>query len=83
MKVSAQDIDFSISAYERINCQYEGEMEIGFKSVFLLEILSNISSQDIVIELADPTRAGLILPSDNDNENEDILMLLMPMMINA
>lgn len=84
IKVSAQDIDFSISAYERINCQYEGEeMEIGFKSVFLLEILSNISSTDIVIELADPTRAGLLLPAEAENENEDLLMLLMPMMINA
>lgn len=84
IKVSAQDIDFSISAYERINCQYEGEeMEIGFKSVFLLEILANISSQDIVIELADPTRAGLFLPAEPDNDNEDLLMLLMPMMINA
>lgn len=84
IKVSAQDIDFSISAYERINCQYEGEeMEIGFKSVFLLEILSNISSDDIVIELADPTRAGLLLPAETENENEDLLMLLMPMMINA
>lgn len=82
--VSAQDIDFSISAYERIKCQYEGdEMEIGFKSVFLLEILANLSSQDVIVELADPTRAGLILPSDPDNEAEDLLMLLMPMMINA
>ena len=84
IKVSAQDIDFSISAYERINCQYEGEdMEIGFKSVFMLEILSNISSQDVIIELADPTRAGLFLPSEPDIESEDLLMLLMPMMINA
>lgn len=82
--VSAQDIDFSISAYERIKCQYEGEeMEIGFKSVFLLEILANLSSQDVMIELADPTRAGLILPAVSDNEAEDVLMLLMPMMINA
>jgi len=82
--VSAQDIDFSISAYERIKCQYEGdEIEIGFKSVFLLEILSNIISQDVNIELADPTRAGLFLPSENENDNEDLLMLLMPMMINA
>jgi DNA polymerase-3 subunit beta len=81
---SAQDIDFSISAYERLNCQYEGDdMEIGFKSVFLLEILSNIESPDVVIELADPTRAGLFLPSETDNEAEDVLMLLMPMMINA
>ena len=82
--VSAQDIDFSISAYERIKCQYEGEdIEIGFKSVFLLEILANIGSQDVMIELADPTRAGLFLPVSTDNEDEDLLMLLMPMMINA
>ncbi len=82
--VSAQDIDFSISAYERHKCLYEGEeMEIGFKSLFLLEILANISSQDVVIELADPTRAGLFLPAEAETENEDLLMLLMPMMINA
>jgi DNA polymerase-3 subunit beta len=82
--VSAQDIDFSISAYEKIKCQYEGEeMEIGFKSVFLLEILANIGSQEVVIELADPTRAGLFLPAEMDSESEDLLMLLMPMMINA
>ena len=82
--VSAQDVDFSISAYERHKCLYEGDdMEIGFKSVFLIEILSNIASQDVVIELADPTRAGLFLPSETANEDEDLLMLLMPMMINA
>jgi DNA polymerase III subunit beta len=82
--VSAQDLDFSISAYERIKCQYEGEeIEIGFKSVFLLEILANIASQDVMIELADPTRAGLFLPAETENESEDLLMLLMPMMINA
>jgi DNA polymerase-3 subunit beta len=84
MTVSAQDIDFSISAYEKIKCQYEGDdMEIGFKSVFLLEILANIGSQDVMIELADPTRAGLFLPGETENESEEILMLLMPMMINA
>jgi DNA polymerase-3 subunit beta len=82
--VSAQDVDFSISAYERHKCLYEGDdMEIGFKSVFLLEILSNIASQDVLLELADPTRAGLFLPSESSNEDEDLLMLLMPMMINA
>lgn len=82
--VSAQDIDFSISAYERIKCQYEGEeMEIGFKSVFLVEILANIASQDVMIELADPTRAGLFLPLIPNSEAEDLLMLLMPMMINT
>lgn len=82
--VSAQDIDFSISARERLQCQYEGqELEIGFKSVFLLEILSNISSSNVMVELSDPTRAGIFLPYDNENADEDVLMLLMPMMINA
>ena len=82
--VSAQDIDFSISAYERLNCQYDGEdMEIGFKSTFLIEILSNLSSSDVIMELSDPTRAGILLPADSGKEAEDVLMLLMPMMINA
>lgn len=82
--VSAQDIDFSISARERLQCQYEGqELEIGFKSVFLLEILANISSSNVMVELSDPTRAGIFLPYDNENADEDVLMLLMPMMINA
>ena len=82
--VSAQDIDFSISAYERLNCQYEGDdMEIGFKSTFLIEILSNLSSTDVIVELSDPTRAGIMLPAVSENDDEDVLMLLMPMMINA
>jgi DNA polymerase-3 subunit beta len=82
--VSAQDIDFSISAVERLNCDYEGdEMEIGFKSTFLLEILSNLSSGEIRLELSDPSRAGLVLPAVNADEDENMLMLLMPMMINA
>ena len=82
--VSAQDIDFAISAVERLSCQYEGEdMEIGFKSTFLQEILSNLSASEVKVELSDPTRAGLLLPAENDNEEENVLMLLMPMMINA
>ena len=84
LTVSAQDIDFSISAYERLSCQYEGDdMEIGFKSLFLIEILANLKSSDIVMELSDPSRAGLFLPVQKEKDNEDILMLLMPMMINA
>ena len=82
--VSAQDVDFSISAVERLKCQYEGEeIEIGFKSTFLVEILSNLSSSEVRIELSDPTRAGLLLPAEKDFDEEDVLMLLMPMMINA
>jgi len=84
LEVSAQDIDFSISAVERINCEYEGDdIEIGFKSTFLLEILSNLSANDVRLEMSDPSRAGLILPAETEEDEEDILMLLMPMMINA
>lgn len=84
LHISAQDIDFSISANERLSCQYEGEdMEIGFKSTFLIEILANLTSADVVLEMSDPTRAGILLPSETENENEDTLMLLMPMMINT
>lgn len=84
LTVSAQDIDFSISAYERLSCQYEGDdMEIGFKSLFLIEILANLKSPEVVMELSDPSRAGLFLPVQKDNDDEDVLMLLMPMMINA
>jgi DNA polymerase-3 subunit beta len=83
MIISAQDLDFSQSGHETLGCQYEGQdLAIGFKSSFLLEILSNIDSPNIVIELSDPTRPGLFLPYDNENADEDILMLLMPMMIN-
>ena len=84
INVSAQDIDFALSADENVPCSFVGdEMQIGFKSTFLIEILSNIDSQEIVMEMSDPTRAGIILPANNENENEDLLMLLMPMMINA
>lgn len=82
LNISAQDIDYSISAKEDINCSYDGdEMTIGFKSSFLLEILSNLGTAEVVIEMSDPTRAGIVLPKDNENLDEDILMLLMPMMI--
>jgi DNA polymerase-3 subunit beta len=84
LTISAQDIDFSISATERLSCQYEGEeMEIGFKSTFLIEILANLTTDDVVLEMSDPTRAGILLPAASENESEDTLMLLMPMMINA
>lgn len=82
IKISAQDIDFSTSAEETIVCDYTGmPMAIGFKAPFLIEILSSIASQDVVLALADPARAGLILPSENE-ENQDLLVLLMPMLLN-
>ena len=81
--VNAQDIDYAIAGTDTTNCQYDGDdMEIGFKSNFLIEILNNLSTTEVVFELSDPTRAGIILPKDNENSSEDILMLLMPMMIN-
>ncbi|HHV86224.1 MAG TPA: DNA polymerase III subunit beta [Petrimonas sp.] len=80
--VSAQDIDFLTSAEEIIPCQYNGNvMNIGFKAVFLIDILNNIPSTDVIIELSDPSRAGIILPAENE-ENEEMLTLLMPMMLN-
>lgn len=83
LEISAKDTDYSVAGNETINCQYFGDnMKIGFKSNFLMEILSNISTQEVIFELSDPTRAGIILPKDNENENEDVLMILMPMMLN-
>ena len=80
--ISAQDIDFSTSAEETQVCQYAGAaMSIGFKSTFLIDILNNISADEVIIELADPSRAGVIIPVEQE-ENEDLLMLLMPMMLN-
>ena len=80
--VSAQDMDFSTSAEESQVCQYVGSpMNIGFKSTFLIDILNNISSDEVVIELADPSRAGVLVPATQDDK-EELLMLLMPMMLN-
>ena len=82
MKISAQENDFSTSAEESQICQYDGNaMSIGFKSSFLIDILNNIASQNVIIELADPSRAGVVVPEEQE-ENEDLLMLLMPMMLN-
>jgi DNA polymerase-3 subunit beta len=82
MVVSAQDIDFSTSAEEKITCQYTATpLSIGFKASNLIDILTNISSENVVFQLADSTRAGVVVPSENE-ENEDVLMLLMPMMLN-
>ena len=82
IKISAQDIEFSTSAEETISCDYNGTpMAIGFKAPFLIDLLSSIASADVQLKLADPARAGLILPVENE-ENEDVLMLLMPMLLN-
>ena len=82
IKISSQDIDFSTSAEETIACSYTGAaMAIGFKAPFLVEILNAITCDEVMLELADPARAGLILPVENE-ENQDVLTLLMPMLLN-
>ncbi len=82
LQLNAEDIDFATSAYEDVICEYGGvPMSIGFKGSALTEILNNLSSDDVVIELADPSRAGVIRPSEQP-ENEDVLMLIMPMLLN-
>ncbi len=81
MTISAQDIDFSTSGTETIQCSYQGApMSIGFRANFLIEILNTISAQDVEMLLSDPARAGLVTPVQN-NEGEDLLMLIMPMML--
>ncbi len=83
LKLTAQDIDYSVSAEESLACGYEGDpIAIGFKSVFLTEILANLETEQIVIELADSTRAGVFRPVGEEAEGGEILMLLMPMIIN-
>lgn len=81
--LSAEDIDFSNEAKERLTCTYEGDdMEIGFNSKFMLEMLNNIDTDEIKLEMSAPNRAGILLPVDNKNKDEDILMLVMPVMLN-
>ena len=84
VNLTAQDIDFSVSANETISCSYDGTpVTIGFKSTFLVEILSNIETPTVIVELADSTRAGVFKPVYDDKQSSESLMLLMPMMINA
>ncbi|MCQ2128793.1 MAG: DNA polymerase III subunit beta [Bacteroidaceae bacterium] len=82
LTLSSEDIDFSKSANEELTCEYFGQqMSIGFKGTTLIEVLNNIDSQEVVFKLADPSRAGVVVPA-TQNENEDLLMLFMPMMLN-
>ena len=82
LQLNAEDYDFSKTATERMSCEYNGQpMSIGFKGSSFIEILGNFSCPEVVIQLADPSRAGLVLPSEQP-ENQDVLMLMMPMLIN-
>ena len=82
LQLDAEDYDFSKTATERLSCDYNGQpMSIGFKGSSFIEILSNFDCNDVIIQLADPSRAGLVLPSEQP-EGQDVLMLMMPMLIN-
>lgn len=82
MQLNAQDIDFSFEGNERMSCTYNGEdLQIAFNAKFLIDLLSAAESDEVNIELSAPTRAGIIKPTEHD-ENEELLMLLMPLMIN-
>jgi DNA polymerase-3 subunit beta len=82
LQLDAEDYDFSKTATERMSCEYNGQpMSIGFKGSSFIEILGNFDCQEVLIQLADPSRAGLVLPSEQP-ENQDVLMLMMPMLIN-
>lgn len=83
LQVSAQDLDFSNEASERLDCDYNGEdMEIGFNARFLLEMLNVLDNEEVKVELSTPTRAGILLPTQAD-EHEELLMLVMPVMLNT
>ena len=82
LQLDAEDYDFSKTATERMTCEYNGHpMSIGFKGSSFIEILSNFDCPEVIIQLADPSRAGLVLPSEQP-DNQDVLMLMMPMLIN-
>ena len=83
LNISAEDLDFSNKADERLSCDYQGDdMQIGFNSRFLSEILSNLTSSEVLIEMSLPNRAGILTPIDGTDEGEKITMLVMPVMLN-
>lgn len=82
MVISSQDVDFSMSAEESLLCEYTGiPMSIGFKGTYLMELLNNLESEEVIIKLADASRAGVIVPAIQP-EGEVVQMLLMPMVLN-
>ena len=83
LTLTAEDLDYYNEAKERLSCNYQGDdMEIGFNSRFFQEMLGNLNQTEVMLEMSAPNRAGLIIPVDNQNADEDILMLLMPVMLN-
>jgi DNA polymerase-3 subunit beta len=83
LQVSAEDFDYSNKAEERLNCEYQGDdLQIGFNSRFIIEMLNNITCDEIKLSMSLPNRAGIITPLDHTEEDEDITMLVMPVMLN-
>ena len=83
LQITSEDLDFANKAEERLSCQYEGtDMEIGFNSKFVIDMLNNIGAEQISLEMSAPNRAGIILPLDGLEEGENTLMLVMPVMLN-
>ncbi|HEX6914393.1 MAG TPA: DNA polymerase III subunit beta [Chitinophagaceae bacterium] len=83
LQMAAQDIDFSFEGNERMNCQYDGEdLQIAFNAKFLIEMLNAADTDEVKVELSTPTKAGIIKPVEQA-ENEDLLMLVMPLMLNS
>jgi DNA polymerase-3 subunit beta len=84
LHISAEDLDYSNEANERLTCTYVGDdMEIGFNSRFLAEMLSNLDCDNVTMEMSAPNRAGIMRPLELVDESEDILMLVMPVMLNS
>ena len=82
LEITAQDLGFALAAYEKLECDYAGEdLAIGFKSSFLVDILSNMSCENLVIKFMDARRAALIIPSEEEESSEKICGILMPIMI--
>src|SRR5690606_7481462 len=82
LQLAAQDVDFSFEGNERMKCQYNGEdLMIAFNAIFLIEMLQAADTADVVVELSTPTKAGIIRPSEEE-DNEELLMLVMPLMLN-
>ncbi|MAP99611.1 MAG: DNA polymerase III subunit beta [Flavobacteriaceae bacterium] len=83
LNISAEDIDFSNKAEERLTCDYKGEdIEIGFNSRFLIEMTNNLDCKEVKLKMSLPNRAGILRPLDGYSENEELLMLVMPVMLN-
>lgn len=83
LQLTAQDIDFSFEGNERMKCQYNGEdLQIAFNAKFLIEMLNAAESDDVTVDLSTSTKAGIIKPTEQD-ENEEMLMLVMPLMLNS